>query len=441
MMRRATLSLVKNTKNIQKNNINAVRAFSTSASLREGEQSPQYQLINQIVSRAMTSQKDTKQRQADLASLKALIDQDANAFALAVQAACQMGANLRFANIDIQTQPRFMKQPVTVAVTGASGQIAYSLIPRLLTGEVFGYDTPVNLRLIDIPDMENATKGVAMEVADCAFPLLNDVQTGSADTLWKGVDYAFLVGAKPRGKGMERADLLRDNGAIFQKQGQLLNQHANSAVLTLVVGNPANTNAMIAANNAPKLDKMQFSAMTRLDHDRALAQVADKVGVNVAQLSNFTIWGNHSATQVPDVTHAKVYYADGTTKSVTELVDAKWLEEVFTPAVQQRGAAIINARGLSSAASAADAALKHMADWVKGFSEEQKARGDWTSMALPIDGIVGSKGVWVSVPVVCEGNGKVRVVEGVLDKSQEAKIKKSVAELESEKSSVKNLIK
>lgn len=435
MMKRAVNNIARSA---QKAN---VRPFSTSSAMRAQDEGHQTNIVNQIVSRLMQSQKDSKQRQVDLASLKSLMSIDQENIALVIQQACVAGAQLRFSNIDPVLQPRFLKQPVTVVVTGSSGQIAYSLIPRILTGEVFGYDTPINLRLVDIPEMENAAKGVAMEVADCAFPLLNDIQVGSADSLWKGADYAFLVGAKPRGKGMERADLLRDNGAIFQKQGQLLNQNANSACLTLVVGNPANTNAMIASNNAPKLDKMQFAAMTRLDHDRALAQVADKVGVNVGQLSNVTIWGNHSATQVPDVTHAKVWYEDGTTKPVSQLVDAKWLDEVFTPAVQQRGAAIINARGSSSAASAADAALKHMADWAKGFSQEQIERKDWTSMAFPIDGIVGSKGVWVSVPVVCEGSGKVRVVEGVLDKSQEAKIKKSVAELESERASVKNLLK
>jgi malate dehydrogenase len=413
--------------------------FSSSSNFRAEFQdsSP----VAQIVTRLMQDQRETKQRQADLISLKTLIDHDANAFAEALQVACEMGAQLRNENVNPFTEPRFLKAPVNVVVTGASGQIAYSLIPRILTGEVFGYDTPINIRLIDIPEMENAAKGVAMELADCAFPLMNKIEVGSSDNLWKNVDYAFLVGAKPRGKGMERADLLRDNGVIFQKQGQLLNQYANSSVLVLVVGNPANTNAMIAANNAPKIDKMQFSAMTRLDHDRALAQIADKIGVNVGQVSNIIIWGNHSSTQVPDVTHAKVWYPDGTTKPVTQLVDSKWLEEVFTPAVQQRGAAIINARGSSSAASAADAAIKHMADWVKGFDEERKSRNDWVSMALPVDNIAGSKGLWVSVPVVCEGNGKVKVVENVLDKSQEAKVKKSVAELDSERLSVKNLIK
>ncbi len=418
-----------------------IRSFSTTHTTQQQDESHQTNIVGQIVSRLMSSQKDGKQRQADLLSLRTLMDKDPTHIAEVIQQASKAGAELRYNRINPHLQPRFMKQPVTVVVTGASGQIAYSLIPRILTGEVFGYDTPINLRLVDIADMENATKGVAMEVTDCAFPLLNDLQVGSSDNLWKGAHYAFLVGAKPRGKGMERADLLRDNGAIFQKQGQLLSQHANSACLTLVVGNPANTNAMIAANNASKLDKMQFAAMTRLDHDRALAQVADKIGVRVGQLSNFTIWGNHSLTQVPDVTHAKVWYEDGTSKPVTQLVDAKWVEETFTPAVQQRGAAIINARGSSSAASAADAALKHMADWAKGFSQEQKNRNDWTSMAFPIDGVAGSKGVWVSVPVVCEGNGKVKIVEGVLDKSIEPKVKKSVAELESERSSVKNLLK
>lgn len=436
MMKRVANSLIRNSSTTKN-----VRSFSTTFQQRQDIGNEQKEIVNVLVRRLMTSQKNTSQRQSDLISLQTMIAKDAQAFAYAIQEASQMGAQLRSNLIDPALQPRFMKQPANVVVTGASGQIAYSLIPRILTGEVFGYDQPINLRLFDIPEAESTAKGVEMEVLDCAFPLLNDIQTGSSDALWKNADYVFLVGAKPRGKGMERGDLLRDNGAIFQKQGQLINNNANSAVLTLVVGNPANTNAMIASNNAPKIDKMQFSAMTRLDHDRALAQLSDKIGVGIRQISNVTIWGNHSATQVPDVTHAKIHYEDGTTKPVTQLVDAKWLDEVFTPAVQQRGAAIINARGSSSAASAADAAIKHMADWAQGFDAKRKDIKDWTSMALPIDGIQGSKGVWVSVPVVCEGNGKVTIVEGVLDKSQEAKIKKSVQELEQEKQAVKNLIK
>jgi malate dehydrogenase len=266
---------------------------------------------------------------------------------------------------------------------------------------------------------------------DCAFPLLNEITTGSADALWKNAHYIFLVGAKPRGKGMERGDLLRDNGIIFQKQGQLINSHANSGVLTLVVGNPANTNAMIAANNAPKIDKMQFSAMTRLDHDRALAQLADKLNVSVGQLSNVTIWGNHSATQVPDVTHAKVWYENGTTKQVSELVDAKWLDDPFTPAVQQRGAAIINARGSSSALSAASSSIDHIRDWENGTN------GEWTSMAVFSDGSYGAtKGLYFSFPVVCEG-GDYSIVQNVpIDPFSAERIEKSHQELISERDAI-----
>ena len=271
-----------------------------------------------------------------------------------------------------------MSTPVKVAVTGAAGQIGYSLLFRIASGSMLGPDQPVELRLLEITPALKALEGVVMELDDCAFPLLAGVEIGDdPNQIFDGVNLACLVGARPRSKGMERGDLLEANGAIFKPQGQALNDHAADDVKVLVTGNPANTNALIALSNAPDIPAERFNALTRLDHNRAKAQLAAKAGVSVNEVGRMTIWGNHSATQYPDLFNAQV---GG--QNAAELVDdQEWLENAFLPTVQQRGAAIIEARGASSAASAANATIEHMRDWVLGTPD-----GDWVSMAVPSDG-------------------------------------------------------
>ena len=283
------------------------------------------------------------------------------------------------------------RSPVRVAVTGAAGQIGYSLLFRIASGSMLGPDQPVILHLLEITPALDALRGVVMELDDCAFPLLAGVvQTDNADRAFEGVNIAMLVGSRPRTKGMERKDLLEANGAIFTGQGKALSDNAADDVRVLVVGNPANTNALIAMNNAPKIDDRRFTAMTRLDHNRAKAQLAAKAGVAITEVTNMTIWGNHSATQYPDLFHAKV---GG--KNAAELIgDQGWLEQTFIPTVQQRGAAVIEARGLSSAASAANAAVDHVRDWMQGTTGD-----DWVSMAVPSDGSYGvPEGLMSSFP-------------------------------------------
>ena len=325
-----------------------------------------------------------------------------------------------------------MKTPVRVAVTGAAGQIGYSLLFRIASGQLLGPDQPVILQMLDITPALDALKGVAMELDDCAFPLLAGiVQTDDPDVAFADVNYALLVGARPRSKGMERKDLLEANGAIFTVQGKALSENAADDVKILVVGNPANTNALIAMSNAPKIPNERFTAMTRLDHNRALAQLAGKTGTTVNDIKKMTIWGNHSATQYPDLFHAEV---NG--KNAAELVgDQAWLEGEFIPTVQQRGAAIIEARGLSSAASAANAAIDHMHDWALGTPD-----GDWVSMAIPSDGSYGvAEGIISSFPVTCSG-GEYRIVQGLdIDDFSRARIDASVAELSEERDAVKDL--
>lgn len=293
-----------------------------------------------------------------------------------------------------------MKSPVRVAVTGAAGNISYALLFRIAAGDMLGKDQPVILQLLEIPPAMDALQGVVMELLDCAFPLLAGVETADDPNVgFKDADYALLVGSKPRGPGMERGDLLKDNGKIFSVQGKALNDHASRKVKVLVVGNPANTNALIAAANAPDLDKGQFTAMMRLDHNRAKAQLADKVGVHHSDITRMTVWGNHSATQYPDVSNA---LADSDPVGVPQ----DWLEQTFIPTVQQRGAAIIKARGASSAASAAAAAIDHIRDWVLGTSSD-----DWVSMGIPSDGSYGiTEGLMYSFPVTCSG-GKYSIVQ------------------------------
>ena len=322
-----------------------------------------------------------------------------------------------------------MKDPVRVAVTGAAGQIGYSLLFRIASGAMLGADQPVILQMLEITPALQALQGVVMELDDCAFPLLaGTVVTDKAEEAFDSVDYALLVGSRPRTKGMERADLLEANGGIFGPQGKALSAKASRGVKVLVVGNPANTNCLIAQRNAPDLDPKQFTAMTRLDHNRAKAQIAKKAGVQVAEVKKVTIWGNHSATQYPDLYHAEV---DG--KNAAELVsDQKWLESEFIPTVQQRGAAIIEARGASSAASAASAAIDHMRDWALGTAD-----GDWVSMAVYSDGSYGvAEGLLSSFPVTCSG-GKWSIVQGLdINEFSRGRIDANVGELAEERDAV-----
>ena len=325
-----------------------------------------------------------------------------------------------------------MSTPVKVAVTGAAGQICYSLLFRIAGGSLLGPDQPVALRLLEITPALQALEGVVMELDDCAFPLLADVEIGDdPNMIFDGVNLACLVGARPRAKGMERGDLLEANGAIFQPQGKALNDHAADDVLVLVTGNPANTNALIAMRNAPDIPPERFNALTRLDHNRAKAQLAAKTGTTVNDILQMTIWGNHSATQYPDLFHALV---NG--QNAAELVsDQSWLESTFLPTVQQRGAAIIEARGASSAASAANATIDHMRDWVLGTPED-----DWVSMAVPSDGSYGvPEGLISSFPCTTSGR-RYQIVQGLeIDDFSRTKIDASVAELADERDAVKAL--
>lgn len=325
-----------------------------------------------------------------------------------------------------------MKAPVRVAVTGAAGQISYSLLFRIAAGEMLGKDQPVILQMLEITPALEALKGVAMELEDCAFPLLAGmVCTDDANTAFKDADYALLVGARPRGPGMERKDLLEANAAIFSVQGKAINDNASKAIKVLVVGNPANTNALIAQRNAPDIDPRQFTAMTRLDHNRAMSQVAEKLGKTINDVTHMTIWGNHSSTQYPDLFHAKV-----SGETAVDQVEQDWYENTFIPDVQQRGAAIIKARGASSAASAANAAIFHMRDWALGSAE-----GDWVSMGVYSDGSYGiEEGLIYSFPCVCK-DGDWEIVQGLdINEFSQTKMKATELELQQERDAVKSLL-
>jgi len=325
-----------------------------------------------------------------------------------------------------------MKDPVRVSVTGAGGNIGYALTFRIAAGDMLGPDQPVILQLIEIPPAMDALQGVVMELNDCAFPLLAGiVATSDINEGFDEADFALLVGARPRGPGMERKDLLGVNGAIFGPQGQAINAQASRDVRVLVVGNPANTNALIAAANAPDLDRRQFTAMTRLDHNRSLSLLAEKTGSHSADVRNMTIWGNHSATQYPDIQHCRV--AD---KPATDLVSDDWYRETFIPTVQQRGAAIIKARGSSSAASAANAAMDHVNSWVGGTAD-----GDWVSMAVPADGSYGiDDGVIYSYPCTC-ADGDYQIVQDLeLSDFSRARMDATNTELREERAAVEKLL-
>jgi malate dehydrogenase len=323
-------------------------------------------------------------------------------------------------------------KPVRVAVTGAAGQIGYALLFRIASGAMLGPETPIELRLLEIPQAVAAAQGTAMELDDCAFPLLAGVEiTDDPNVAFDGVNIALLVGARPRGPGMERSDLLEANGGIFKPQGAALNAHAASDIRVLVVGNPANTNALITMANAGDIPAERFTAMMRLDHNRAKAQLAAKAGVGVGQVTNMTVWGNHSATQYPDVFHAKIGGAD----AAGVIDDQAWVETELIPVVQKRGAAIIAARGASSAASAANAAVDHIHDWMHGTPA-----GDWVSMAIPSDGSYGvPEGIIAGFPVTCSG-GDYTVVTGLdLDDFSRGRIDASAAELMDERAAVDRL--
>jgi len=325
-----------------------------------------------------------------------------------------------------------MKQPVTVTITGAAGQIGYALAFRVASGQMLGADQPVNLQLLEITPALPALAGVVMELSDCAFPTLNRiVATDEATVAFKDCDYALLVGARPRGPGMERKDLLLANAKIFSAQGRALNEAASREVRVLVVGNPANTNALIAASNAPDIERRNFTAMMRLDHNRALAQLAAKTGTHPSAIRRMIVWGNHSATQYPDIAHCTV---GG--KPARSLVDTQWYREEFIPTIQQRGAAIIKARGSSSAASAASAAIDHMRDWAQGTAD-----GDWVSMAVPADGSYGiAEGVMYSYPVTCQG-GRYAIMQGLsVDEFSRGRMDATHRELLEEREGVQELL-
>ena len=325
-----------------------------------------------------------------------------------------------------------MKAPVRVAVTGAAGQISYSLLFRIAAGQMLGEDQPVILQLLEITPALEALKGVAMELDDCAFPLLTGiVQTDDPNIAFKDADYALLVGARPRGPGMERKDLLEANAAIFSVQGKAINDNASPGIKVLVVGNPANTNALIAQRNAPNINPRQFTAMTRLDHNRAMTQLAQKTGTSINDITKMTIWGNHSSTQYPDLHHATVQG-----KAAIDLIDQAWYESTYIPEVQQRGAAIIKARGASSAASAANAAIDHMRSWALGSNS-----GDWVSMGVYSDGSYGiAEGLIYSFPCVCK-NGDWEIVQGLeVNDFSRARMSATEKELAEERDAVSHLL-
>ncbi len=326
-----------------------------------------------------------------------------------------------------------MKKPVKVTITGAAGHIGYALAFRVASGEMFGPDQPVTLRLLEIPQALGSLNGVGMELEDCAFPLLHDIVLSDDPSIgFRDTDYALLIGAKPRSKGMERNDLILENARIFAAQGRTINDHASPDVRVLVVGNPANTNALIAAANAPDLDPTQFTSMTRLDHNRALGQLANKTNSLVADITRMTIWGNHSMTQYPEISNCMIR---GT--PAYDMVTRDWVIDHMIPRIQRRGAEIIDARGLSSAASAADAVVDHVRDWALGTPQD-----DWVSMSVASDGSYGvSEGVVFSFPVVCKNND-YDIVQGLeLDELSQSRIKASEQELLGEREIVAELLK
>jgi malate dehydrogenase len=325
-----------------------------------------------------------------------------------------------------------MKKPVRITITGAAGHIGYALLFRVATGQMLGVDQPVILQLLEVPQAMDALGGVCMELEDCAFPLLKDVvMTDNPATAFKDTDIAVLIGARPRTAGMERKDLLTANAEIFSAQGKSINENASHDVKVLVVGNPANTNALIASANAPDIAPENFTAMTRLDHNRALGQLAQKTNTPVKNIHRMTIWGNHSATQYPDISNCLIKH-----QLAADILDREWVRNMFIPTIQQRGAAIIKARGASSAASAADSIIDHMNSWILGTPED-----DWVSMAVPSDGSYGiSEGIIFSFPVTCDF-GEYNIVQGLeLDAFSEEKLRLTEEELLEERNAVSSLL-
>lgn len=386
--------------------------------------------VRELIAKVLSDPRNETQITPELRTLSAFVT-NKKEYIDAMFDATRIAAQLKFAGVpDVGYLNK--NKPVRVAVTGAAGQIGYSLIPRILNGELFGPLQPVILHLIELPAAIKALEGVVMEVEDCAFPLCRGVvATSDLSVGFKDVDYVFLVGAKPRGPGMQRADLLKDNAKIFQEQGKALNDYASKDALVLVVGNPANTNALTASLNAPKLAPTQFSALMRLDLDRAIAQVAKKAQVGVSAIDKIVVWGNHSLTQYPDLSYATINGQDA--KKVIN--DEKWISDVFVPTVQKRGAAIIEARQQSSAASAADASIRHMRDWALGTN------GNWTTMAVPAEGNYGIKDrIYAGLPVICKGDGKYEIVKDLkVEAASKQKIDASVKELLEEKAAVAKL--
>jgi len=324
-----------------------------------------------------------------------------------------------------------MSEPVRIAITGAAGQICYSMLFRIASGDMFGPDQPVALQLLEIPQAMGVLEAVKMELDDCAFPLLREtICTDDAKTALSNIDAALFVGAKPRGPGMERSDLLKDNGKIFSTLGKIMNDVANPQVKVCVVGNPANTNAYILKANAPNLNPRNITALTRLDHNRAMSQLAEKVNCSVTDIQKMLIWGNHSTTQVPDISYCSVKG-----KAAVDMVEKSWAQKEFIPTVAKRGAAVIAARGSSSAASAGNGVVDHMASWVNGTAD-----GDWTSMAVPSDGSYGiQEGLIYSFPVICK-NGDYEIVQGLdVDEFIAGKMKESEQELQEEAEAVKEM--
>lgn len=380
----------------------------------------------QATIRAAESLQELAVEAPSLAELKALSEQNVNVKAALNYTEAAVAKALR------QNSSGALLPPVRVAVTGAAGAIGYSLVYRIASGEMLGPNQPVILSLIEIEPMLPKLQGVVMELNDCAFPLLAGVEThSSVEKGFEGVDYALLVGSKPRSKGMERGDLLNENGKIFVAQGQALNNFASRQVKVVVVGNPANTNCLIAASNAPDLGPEQFTALTRLDHDRALAQVGERLNCRTQDIDRLCIWGNHSATQYPDLSHAVL----GGQLVRSLINDDKWIRETFIPTVQKRGAAIIEARGASSAASAGNAAMMHVRDWVAGTN------GKWTSMAIPSDDAYGvGAGVYYSYPVVCENGSYTKVYDVPIDAFSAEMMEKTRQELFQERDLVRAML-
>lgn len=325
-----------------------------------------------------------------------------------------------------------MKKPVKITITGAAGHIGYALAFRVASGQMFGAEQPVILRLLEIPQALSALQGVGMELEDCALPLLHDiVLTDDPSIAFREADYAILIGARPRSKGMERNDLISENAKIFSTQGRAINEHASANIRVLVVGNPANTNALIASANAPDIDRRHFTAMTRLDHNRALGRLANKTNTLVADITRMSIWGNHSMTQYPDISHCLI-----NNKPALDFVSRDWAIDHFIPRIQRRGAEIIEARGLSSAASAADAVVNHVRDWALGTPE-----ADWVSMSVASDGSYGiDEGVVFSFPVTCR-DGEYSIVQGLeLDAFSRSRLEQSRNELLSERAVIEHLL-